>query len=304
MAPVSPGPVLRLAPFPPGRAMVLLPSSRRGAAAGVCLYAPCRRPARVVQVAARVVVGATGTMLLRPRPWDPPFEAETWVHVQNDWRSAVGHFDELAIYERPQASRPGIAGLLLRAGRAVAFVKVLRDSTDDPPFRQEHAVLAALAEHRDRSVRTPAPLASGRNGTVAWSATEALPRGVHRPETRPPLNHLDRLLSDVLADVVPRPPDAASHWRPMHGDLTPWNLRRLRGERWLVDWEDASWGPPEADATMFEASAEAIGLGRASARPREVVDFWTRTVQARSTRDHDAPFNTSLLEILRDLPNR
>jgi aminoglycoside phosphotransferase (APT) family kinase protein len=38
----------------------------------------------------------------------------------------------------------------------------------------------------------------------------------------------------------------------MHGDLVPWNLREDgRGQLWLLDWEDAGWGPPFADLVRF-----------------------------------------------------
>lgn len=44
-------------------------------------------------------------------------------------------------------------------------------------------------------------------------------------------------------------------WIPIHGDMTPWNLRLDQtGAVWLIDWEWASWGPPHADLLRFAAT--------------------------------------------------
>ena len=51
-----------------------------------------------------------------------------------------------------------------------------------------------------------------------------------------------------------------SHWRPMHGDLVPWNLREDRqGQLRLLDWEDAGWGPPLADLLRFIVAYASLG---------------------------------------------
>ena len=49
----------------------------------------------------------------------------------------------------------------------------------------------------------------------------------------------------------------------MHGDLVPWNLREdERGQLWLLDWEDAGWGPPFADVVRFIVAYYSLGWSR------------------------------------------
>jgi aminoglycoside phosphotransferase (APT) family kinase protein len=78
--------------------------------------------------------------------------------------------------------------------------------------------------------------------------------------------------------TLPRAAETPPHWRPMHGDLTPWNLRRLdAGPMILFDWEDAGWGPPGADEVLFRATEAALGSGRKGNDERdheEALAFW------------------------------
>ena len=77
----------------------------------------------------------------------------------------------------------------------------------------------------------------------------------------------------------------------MHGDLVPWNLREdKQGQLWLLDWEDAGWGPPFADVVRFLVAYHSLGWrsphriashvsSLAAASPdvlREVAQFWLR----------------------------
>jgi aminoglycoside phosphotransferase (APT) family kinase protein len=49
----------------------------------------------------------------------------------------------------------------------------------------------------------------------------------------------------------------------MHGDFVPWNLREdsLR-QLWLLDWEDAGWGPPLADFVRYVVAYHSLGWTR------------------------------------------
>jgi aminoglycoside phosphotransferase (APT) family kinase protein len=76
----------------------------------------------------------------------------------------------------------------------------------------------------------------------------------------------------------------------MHGDYVPWNLREDdRGQLWLLDWEDAGWGPPGADLVRYlvayhslawsSAERTAVAVRRmAGGTPAEglieIVRFW------------------------------
>ena len=98
----------------------------------------------------------------------------------------------------------------------------------------------------------------------AWSVRqyEPLPR-FHRPARWNPARirrvaeDVSVALSGVLAPAVGIPP----HWRPIHGDYVPWNLREDdRGQLWLLDWEDAQWGPPIADLVRYVVAYHSLGL--------------------------------------------
>jgi aminoglycoside phosphotransferase (APT) family kinase protein len=46
----------------------------------------------------------------------------------------------------------------------------------------------------------------------------------------------------------------------VHGDFVPWNLREdSRGQLWLLDWEDAGWGPPFADLVRYIVAYHSLG---------------------------------------------
>jgi Ser/Thr protein kinase RdoA (MazF antagonist) len=62
-----------------------------------------------------------------------------------------------------------------------------------------------------------------------------------------------------------RPAGVPAHWRAAHGDLNPWNLRRARGSRWLIDWEDAAYAPAGTDEVYFLATSAALGRGAVGA---------------------------------------
>jgi Phosphotransferase enzyme family len=110
------------------------------------------------------------------------------------------------------------------------------------------------------SFRVPACTASFRVGDWAVRQHELLPQ-YHRPAGWNP-ERIRRVAADVclaLADALEKPADTPSHWRPMHGDLVPWNLREdNRGRLWLMDWEDAAWGPPLGDLVRFMVAYESL----------------------------------------------
>jgi aminoglycoside phosphotransferase (APT) family kinase protein len=81
----------------------------------------------------------------------------------------------------------------------------------------------------------------------------------------------------------------------MHGDLTPWNLRRVAGRVWLLDWEAAGWGPPGADLVLWHAAAAAVRGGRGRPSPfGEAVAFWRGVVSGRGSSPRDRRLSEAL----------
>ena len=71
-------------------------------------------------------------------------------------------------------------------------------------------------------------------------------------------------VSLALEGLLPLPAGTPAHWRPMHGDYVPWNLREdPRGQLWLIDWEDARWGPPLADLVRYVVAYHSLGWSSA-----------------------------------------
>jgi hypothetical protein len=110
------------------------------------------------------------------------------------------------------------------------------------------------------SFRVPACRHSCRHSGGWWvNEFEPLPR-FHRPARWDP-GRLRQVAADVSRALnLPRPPHVPSHWLPIHGDLVPWNLREdEQGQLWLLDWEDADWGPPFADVVRFIVAYYSLG---------------------------------------------
>jgi hypothetical protein len=224
-------------------------------------------------------------------------EAERWEAVCGAWRQELGPFDAVAVYERPQASRSGISALLLNDGRPVAFVKIRQESAR---LELSERVLTALAAAPSRHFHAPTPLAAGEQSGWEWLALSPMPLFPHRPAHSPPLAGIVEDLQDRLAPVLDGR-GVPAHWRPMHGDLTPWNLRRVGPwALWLLDWEEVGWGPPRADEVYYAATASVLLGSRPRPHPddAEAVRFWRSHVGSRPSGDFDRHLNDALVRIL------
>jgi len=291
------GPFVRV---PPRRRNIQVPvPSRRAALAGLALYAPCRLRTLVAHHAGWALVGVLGPRVLPSSrgPWQPPMAADCWETICDGWRSELGDFDAVAVYERPQASRSGVSALLLTNGHPLAFVKLRQESSR---LQLSERVLSALAIAPSRHFHSPAPLAAGSALDWEWLALSPMPLYPHRPAHAPPMARIVEDLQDRLAPVLDGqgvPP----HWRPMHGDLTPWNLRRVGPwALWLLDWEEVGWGPPGADEVYYAATASVLLGSRPRAQPEdaEAIRFWRSRVGSRPSGDFDRVLNDALVGIL------
>lgn len=261
--------------YPPGRGNISVPvSSRQAALAGLALYPACRiLPLAAHRLAWTWTAVLGGRWLPGPlRQWQPPMEADRWTALCTAWEKTLGPFDAQAVYQRPQATRTGLAALLLRAGRPVAFVKLCR--AEDDAVTRELRALKALEQSKPTSFSAPRPLISNIDAGWHWLAMTPLPVRFHSPVRRPPL---DSILHEVRAALVdiPRPESMPEHWQPMHGDFTPWNLRRVAGSSMLIDWEEAGWGPPGADEVYYQVTWAVIrGRAVTTSGNTEAVHFW------------------------------
>jgi len=269
-------------------------SSRGAALAGLGLYSPCRARGVWAQRAARAWVAILGPRALPGRsfPWVPVSEGE-WQELSETWRRELGEFDDVAGYSRTQTSRGGVGLLLLRNGSAIAFVKLRQG--DHGRLANERCSLEAAWRHQPRAFGVPEPLRFGSVGDWQYLAAAPLPPGLHRPARHPPLRAIVEEIEAALADL-PRPPGTPDHWRPMHGDFAPWNLRQVRGGSLvLMDWENAGWAPPGADEVYYRATRAALRYRIAErSDAREAVQFWRERVLARPADARDRLLATAL----------
>lgn len=263
--------------FPPGWSHLRVPlSSKRAALSGIALYASCRPLARWVQRAAWVGVKCFGPRIL-PGPsfgWRPPVDDETWETLAERWTQVTGPFDELAGYQRLQVSRTGLGLLLLREGIPLAFVKLRQG--DAARLSNEVRALDMLARSERRTFRAPQLLLSGSLHHWHYVVVAPLEAGLHQVPTDPPISTIADEIAKSLA-ALPRPADTPPHWRPMHGDLAPWNLRQTASRALaLLDWEDAGWGPPHADEVFYHAASAALTgrTIRGSSVMAEAAHYW------------------------------
>jgi phosphotransferase family enzyme len=287
--------------FPPRWGHLRVPtSSRKAATAAIALYAPCRPRAFLVQRAAWMITRLVGPRALPGRTvrWVPDVPPDVWHEISVRIQATVGSFDTIAGYERLQADRPGFALLLLGNGAPVAFVKVR--GGDVAPIDTERTAVDMVWRHGPRSFCVPRPLASGFVDRWAYLVVEALAPRLHRPARNPRLGAITSEVQAALASL-PRPTGTSPHWRPMHGDFAPWNLRRTGpGEPVLIDWEDAAWGPPGADEVFYRATQDALGIDRARGSPyEEAIDFWLDRVERWGDSDRDRRLGVATAAALR-----
>jgi len=245
--------------FPPKWRHIKIPTtSKKAAKAGLALYAPCRPRGILLQKAAWLSVAAFGPWVLPGRsvPFHPP-DQEAWLGLVKQWNHQLGPIDGWAIIERRQASRSGLAALLLRKDTPVAFVRVIPGF--DPARDLEVESLRLMGETRPSAFWVPRIIGSGSVGNWGFVALTPLAPAIHKPPKDPPLRAIISEIQVGLAALF-RPDGIPSSWQPMHGDFTPWNLRQTAdGSLALLDWETTGWGPPEADLTLYRASEAALG---------------------------------------------
>lgn len=292
--------------FPPGRRNLRLPTSSRAAALStLALWSPCRRRGLLLQRVGWLTIARLGIRFLpgAVTTWDPPWEAAAGGELAARWRATIGDFDAMGIYERPQSARQGFALLLLSGGGAAAFVKLRAGDPHvlHPALAHEHRALELLMGAAPTAFDHPRPLDVGTVEGWSYLMTSALQGGLDRPAVTEDATAVIAAVRASLTDL-PRDDDVAPHWEPMHGDLTPWNLRvRRDGTLSLVDWEDAAWGPPDADAVLLHASRRALFGVASPPLPREAAEHWLDQIGMRPPDRVDDRLRRDLVAALQDI---
>lgn len=298
--------------FPPGWNHILVPTaSRTTAHIGLAMYTPCRWKGELSQNIAWAGVRMFGPGVLPGRTvsWDPPEPRDRWERLMRRIRKSVGDFDHHVVYERREG-RPGVMLVLIRNAAAVAFVKIRME--DDAAISREARSLGLVAATKHPTFSAPQLMMSGEMEGWSYLVTSPLPPGRHRMHTNGPPPGLFSDVKAALTGLEPDP-DVPDHWSPMHGDLTPWNLRTFGRGAWLIDWENTAWGPPGADEVLYRATTEALGRplppAPIDASFAEAVHYWVGEVEERSEerkRDDLPPedIDARILDALRSMGAR
>jgi hypothetical protein len=261
--------------FPPGWDHVLVPtSSKKAALAALAMYTPCTRKAVLYHELAWQATRLFGVVALpgAEKHCENPLVSALWDKLINQWREHLGSFDTFALYKRRHRNRDGLIVLLVDGDAPRAFVKLRHETS----VMQEYNVMNRVFAHGPFSFFVPRPIHVDRCRSVTYLATEPLPPFPHRPAKNPPLYEIVTEVQAALVGIH-RPSQIPGHWLPMHGDFTPWNLRRVRdGRLVLVDWEHAGWGPPGADLALYQIVEAALGRpDRARLEDYEdAIAFW------------------------------
>jgi hypothetical protein len=278
--------------FPPHRRNIWIPLGPPKASAMALTMYTASKPLPLTKLwgiwAATRIAGPRTLPGGRDR-WVPPMSPDLLAELCEQWRGAVqGRIDGFALYERIQHNRHGFV-VMVCAGKRSMLVRVRPHASGDC----EQAVNECAASMSPRSFRVPHLRGSGRVQHWRWLGYEVIGSRPHGPVRR-----IDRALTDEVTALVeaalPRPAEVPSHWRGCHGDLTPWNLRQCGRSKWLIDWEDARWAPPGADAVYFAAVRSALRrrfpaqlvLPEALEEARR---YWAGIIAERSRHDQSDP---------------
>lgn len=146
---------------------------------------------------------------------------------------------------------PRVTSLLFNENRdIVAFAKHL---VRDQPSELSVAAQAELMSSPPLRFSIPRLLAEGRFEEMAFQVHSPLPAGTHSAPPADPglIEPIIDELQERLAEL-PRPGKTPPEYVPVHRDFLAINLRQMAdGTLWLIDWDNATWGPPLTDELAY-----------------------------------------------------
>jgi hypothetical protein len=275
-------------------------SSKADAVTALSVYPACRLRGRVGQRVAWVGLSLFGPGLIpgTGSGWHPPCGDEVWEIMASEWRRTTGAFTSFGVHLRRPLGRDGFSVLLIETGRPKAFVKVRRSPSE--ALGRELAALETLHHRQGPGFLAPDPLDHGRVHDWDYLVLSPLPPKIHTVVRRP--DYVRSVVQEIqgLGDVWDGFGRQSPDWVPIHGDLTPWNLRRVGERLFLYDWESRGWGPSGADLLWYDAAIASRGLRV----PKSGVDhgldsyaFWLEELE-KANSPTDAP-DPQVLEYLR-----
>jgi hypothetical protein len=223
---------------------------RAMATAGLSIYQPVTRTARIGWTAARMA-GGVGGMRMLPRGSAPPRAVR---------RALAPHIPPCGTFAVARASHPDrfLALLLEVDGRCRAVAKLATDAPGIEALAAEARSLRAVQGTLPDPLTSPRVLHEERGLLLLepFGWTLRSDPYVLDPEVA-------RALGEFFRSGARE--DARGPVGPAHGDFAPWNLLRTSNGWALVDWEAAAEAPAFFDVCHFVVQSHAL-IGQPSGR--------------------------------------
>jgi len=206
------------------------------------------------------ILAAAGAGRLPSTDW-PRWPPTEWPALEADLRRRLPGFTVLGAVVPRQPDRHRLSLI----GRITGNLVVVKLGPPDDGLEREALVLDMLARDPLPSIATPERIESDsmeiEGHAVAFLASTGLSTRRQRPAIDEPLRTFESDLAERLSDL-PLPdesePGPAHGLVPVHGDLTPWNLRRTPRGLVLFDWESAGWGVPGSDLSLYRRTCDEV----------------------------------------------
>lgn len=187
---------------------------------------------------------------------EPFWPTQTWEELDEELSSALTGLRLVGAVLPRQSGRSRLSLLGQMTGTDV----VVKLGAVDAEIRNEADALSLLERNPLPGIATPRPLASGTihsaHGEADYLVTTSIAIRRQHAAIDEPLRTFEHDLSIRLDELAPG--DAVPGSVPVHGDLTPWNLRRTPRGLALFDWESAGWGPPGADVANYRRACDDV----------------------------------------------
>jgi hypothetical protein len=162
-----------------------------------------------------------------------------------------------------QLGRRRLSMLCRYAGNSIVLKLGVDDSATS--LRVEADVLRLLTLRPIPGIATPELISVGSfqpesttaDSAITFVATTAIGLTSQRAAIDVRLRTFGADLAERLAPL-PKPETCLADAVPIHGDLTPWNLRRTSRGLALFDWESASWGAAGSDMTTYRSACDQV----------------------------------------------
>lgn len=225
--------------------------SRTALASAAMYYSFGRRIPRSSHflIAASILAPGVGRLLIEGCRFAPSCGWDVWQEIEANSKELRGAPNHWVFFQSQWKVQPFSAFPINRFGRARGFVHVC--NIGHTPFHPSM---------KGTTFRVPRLCDEYRIRDWRIGIYEPLPR-LHRATCwdAKVVGDLVHEISLSLEPNLEKPRSLPLHWRPIHGDLTPTNLRTdHRNRLWLIDWEHAAWGPPAADLLYFASAIRSM----------------------------------------------